>query len=43
MNPTAFFAFADFVRALENLENAFRNDDDRYLLLTGKTGPQRQL
>ena len=38
MNPTAFFAFADFVRALENLENAFRNDDDRYLLLTGETG-----
>lgn len=38
MNPTAYFAFADFVRALENLENTFRNDNDRYLLLTGETG-----
>ncbi len=33
-----YFAFADFRRALENLENAFRNDNDRYLLLTGETG-----
>ena len=38
MNPTAYFAFADFVRALENLENTFRNEADRYLLLTGETG-----
>jgi len=38
MNPTQHFAFADFARALENLENAFRNDKDRYLLLTGETG-----
>jgi type II secretory pathway predicted ATPase ExeA len=37
MNPN-FFAFADFVRALENLENTFRNEHDRYLLLTGETG-----
>ena len=38
MNPTTYFAFADFVRALENLENTFRNDKDRYLLFTGETG-----
>jgi type II secretory pathway predicted ATPase ExeA len=38
MKPTTYFAFADFTRALENLENAFRNEDDRYLLLTGETG-----
>ena len=38
MNPTHHFAFADFARALENLENTFRNDKDRYLLLTGETG-----
>jgi general secretion pathway protein A len=38
MNPTTYFAFADFVRALENLENTFRNQQDRYLLLTGETG-----
>lgn len=37
MNPN-FFAFADFVRAVENLENTFRNEHDRYLLLTGETG-----
>ena len=37
MKPN-FFAFADFVRALENLENTFRNQHDRYLLLTGDTG-----
>jgi general secretion pathway protein A len=33
-----YFAFTDFGRALENLENTFRNDNDRYLLLTGETG-----
>lgn len=38
MNPTNHFAFADFVRALENLEKTFRNEQDRYLLLTGETG-----
>ena len=38
MNPTHHFAFADFARALENLENTFRNEKDRYLLLTGETG-----
>jgi type II secretory pathway predicted ATPase ExeA len=38
MNPTTHFAFADFARAIENLENAFRNEPDRYLLLTGETG-----
>jgi type II secretory pathway predicted ATPase ExeA len=38
MNPTNHFAFADFVRARENLENTFRNEADRYLLLTGETG-----
>jgi len=38
MKPTHYFAFADFVRALENLENTFRNEHDRYLLLTGETG-----
>ena len=38
MNPTHHFAFTDFARALENLENTFRNDKDRYLLLTGETG-----
>ena len=38
MNPSKYFAFADFVGALENLENAFRNEQDRYLLLTGETG-----
>jgi predicted ATPase len=38
MNPTTHFAFADFARALENFENTFRNETDRYLLLTGKTG-----
>ena len=32
------FAFVDFARALENLENTFRNQQDRYLLLTGETG-----
>jgi type II secretory pathway predicted ATPase ExeA len=38
MKPTHYFAFVDFVRALENLENTFRNEHDRYLLLTGETG-----
>ena len=38
MNPTKHFAFADFVRTLENLEKTFRNEQDRYLLLTGETG-----
>jgi type II secretory pathway predicted ATPase ExeA len=38
MNPTHHFAFADFVRVLENLENTFRHHHDRYLLLTGETG-----
>jgi type II secretory pathway predicted ATPase ExeA len=38
MKKTDCFAFADFARALENLENAFRNENDRYLLLTGETG-----
>jgi type II secretory pathway predicted ATPase ExeA len=38
MNKTDYFAFADFARVLENLENAFRNENDRYLLLTGETG-----
>lgn len=38
MNPSSYFAFDDFARALENLENAFRNDNDRYLMLTGETG-----
>ena len=38
MNPTTHFAFADFARAIENLENSFRNEADRYLLLTGETG-----
>ena len=32
------FAFADFVRALENLQNTLQNEHDRYLLLTGETG-----
>ena len=32
MNPIHHFAFADFARALENLENTFRNEADRYLL-----------
>lgn len=32
------FAFADFARALDILLNTFRNDDDRYLMLTGETG-----
>jgi type II secretory pathway predicted ATPase ExeA len=38
MNPTTHFAFADFARTIENLENTFRNEADRYLLLTGQTG-----
>jgi type II secretory pathway predicted ATPase ExeA len=38
MNPSDYFAFADFTRVLEHLENAFKNDIDRYLLLTGETG-----
>ncbi len=38
MNSTRYFAFADFVRAFNNLETAFRNEQDRYLLLTGDTG-----
>jgi type II secretory pathway predicted ATPase ExeA len=38
MNPTTYFAFADFARVIENLENSFRNEADRYLLLTGQTG-----
>ena len=38
MNKTDYFAFADFARALENLENAFGNENERYLLLTGETG-----
>jgi len=38
MKPDRFFAFADFFRARENLENAFRSEQDRYLLLTGETG-----
>jgi type II secretory pathway predicted ATPase ExeA len=38
MNPSSYFAFDDFARALENLENAFRNENDRYLMLTGETG-----
>ena len=38
MNPTTHFVFADFARAFENLENTFRNEADRYLLLTGETG-----
>jgi type II secretory pathway predicted ATPase ExeA len=38
MNPTTHFIFADFARAIENLENTFRNEADRYLLLTGQTG-----
>ncbi len=38
MNPTTHFAFADFARVIENLENTFRNETDRYLLLTGQTG-----
>lgn len=38
MNKTRYFAFADFVRALENLQSAFGNDHERYLLLTGDTG-----
>jgi type II secretory pathway predicted ATPase ExeA len=33
-----YFAFTVFGRALENLENTFRNYNDRYLLLTGETG-----
>ena len=38
MNPNTHFAFADFARVIENLENSFRNEADRYLLLTGQTG-----
>jgi len=38
MNKTRYFAFADFVRALESLEATFRNEQERYLLLTGDTG-----
>jgi MSHA biogenesis protein MshM len=38
MNQTPYFAFSDFVRVLETLENTFRNQQDRYLLLTGETG-----
>ncbi len=38
MKNTDYFAFADFDRALENLENAFVHETDRYLLLTGETG-----
>jgi type II secretory pathway predicted ATPase ExeA len=38
MSPTKPFAFADFQRALENLQKAFRNEQERYLLLTGHTG-----
>ncbi len=38
MSPSRYFAFADFVRAFENLETTFRNEQDRYLLLTGDTG-----
>jgi len=38
MNPSDYFAFADFARVLENLENAFLNDMEHYLLLTGETG-----
>ena len=32
MNKTDYFAFVDFARALENLENAFKSENDRYLL-----------
>lgn len=38
MNTSSYFAFDDFVRTLENLENVFRNENDRYLMLTGETG-----
>lgn len=38
MKPTRYFAFADFARAFENLENTLRSEQDRYLLLTGDTG-----
>lgn len=38
MNPSQYFAFADFVRAFENLETSLCNEQDRYLLLTGVTG-----
>lgn len=38
MNHSNYFPFADFERVFENLENAFGNDMDRYLLLTGETG-----
>ena len=38
MNKTRYFAFSDFVRALENLQTSFRNEQERYLLLTGDTG-----
>jgi type II secretory pathway predicted ATPase ExeA len=38
MSLTTPFDFADFQRALENLQNAFRNEQQRYLLLTGHTG-----
>jgi type II secretory pathway predicted ATPase ExeA len=38
MNPSSYFAFDDFARALENLQNAFGNENDRYLMLTGETG-----
>lgn len=38
MNQKNPFPFADFERALENLEKAFRSEQDRYLLLTGQTG-----
>ena len=38
MKSDPYFAFADFVRALENLEKNLRNEQDRYLLLTGETG-----
>jgi len=38
MEKTDYFAFVDFARARENLETAFKNENDRYLMLTGETG-----
>lgn len=38
MNPSRYFAFTDFARVFDNLEAAFRNEQDTYVLLTGVTG-----
>lgn len=38
MSKTPYFAFTDFARALKKIENTLRNEQERYLLLTGDTG-----